>query len=370
MNNQINLLEKKSIHQVLCGRINSRKIIVYSSGIVLYEIAKELDILILAFFKTNNLTIPKFEKYSNTDELENNQLTEHNISKGWKETPKSVWLSIEQRKALLDFLDSDTKFIKIKPQSARELTRYEHNKKTLVFNQNDTIYTIGGFEGYQEKITEILKINPLYPGYNLIIEIDVIGINSQIGPVIITSIALNPDEMVQLQLLGVKHRKIGRSKSSVDLANVIKDMTDYYSICVIEPKLINEISDSFDENGNKLYQECLLDGYKRTFRELMRKIKPSKISNRRILFVYKKEMNLDLELFSILSKNNLIEQLKQSHNSFVGNAASSTLSDATNEIWKEDKERKINLKINQGNLSRILKSGNPREILKFRYLRN
>ena len=53
----------------------------------------------------------------------------------------------------------------------------------------------------------------------------------------------------------------------------------------------------------------------------------------------------------------------------MGNAASSILSDATNEIWKDEKERKINLKINQGNLSGILKSLIPREILKYRYLR-
>ncbi|MDH5646364.1 MAG: hypothetical protein OEZ01_10170 [Candidatus Heimdallarchaeota archaeon] len=336
-------IEKSSVHQIFAGVVDGNSIHIYSSGIVIFSKTDRLYELINEFLIINNIPLSDLENYE--------PLFEKNTDKtGWKTTPKSIWLSSSQKEIFMSKITSLYPGIVV--ESDKQKITLKNQGQTLIITSKNTVYTVGGFDGYLEIINEILVDDQTSLNENSkIIAIELQGRWNSWGPVIVSFIIVDISTMIDIQLMGIKDYHIGRSIDFNSQFDKIKDVIEFGSISIL-PMELNEFSDSIQVN------EFL-------------STKISKFVMDDIFAKYTAEtLLIDDELYQIIQKNDIFKKLEdikiipKKNRESIPLALASIICMKMLEDWKDDVYKKYGLIVNKKNFNILRNSERNKEILK------
>jgi ribonuclease HIII len=263
--------------QKLNGDLEGFHLILYHSGIVICE--SVMHDKLRNILQTIGYEVSK-KKQEEDNKAEGTQ--------GWSSIPKSIWLNQMQRKQLVQLLNQDTASHRLPGLGDNEEFRYAKNKQILVFNKNGTIYTIDGYDGLLELVEKTITLRPLYPNFENIFGFDITGLKSPIGPIVICCIRLTRSEMMQLQLSGVKHSWIGRTRSRIPLARKIHEITKKISVKQISPQSCNDLNNM--DNNNSGIKKLIASIIQSSIEDLYHKTEKNQTAEKNTLFFIKQEL--------------------------------------------------------------------------------
>jgi ribonuclease HIII len=231
-------------YQIFNATFNKSQIIMYKSGIVVYQETGNLIKMLINFFKTSENPIPNELKKSNNDWLSSN---DDKVTGDAKDNSTSTyWLSKEQIQSLLNYCSKNN-------YNVEEVTDHAYNYKicnlkgNCIFVSNNQIVHTHYSQVYKSIIENVIESHPIDSTADFFIGIGSYGIYSKIGPIIITAVGLTKSQSIKLQKLGVRRANIGRNVDVAGMYGRIQEITSFEMIYEIYPEDLNQKKDVFTD---------------------------------------------------------------------------------------------------------------------------
>ncbi|MHA2502697.1 MAG: hypothetical protein ACXAE3_07500 [Candidatus Kariarchaeaceae archaeon] len=221
-------IETESKYQIARFCSEDKILVVYRSGIVIFQSHPDIEKTILTFIDRHNLQIEEMEQYESFTE-------EKSASTGWDETPRGVYLTEEQVGALVHRLAGE----KVLEGEKHESMRIVKGDQLLVFNTNRVVHTIGGFEGILELLREVIESESPYGDFQRVLIFDEKGRWDKIGPLGLAVVDIFVPDLIELQIAGIKDQRLSRGVDHVSNMGLIEPRCTYHTL-VLEPEQINE----------------------------------------------------------------------------------------------------------------------------------
>ncbi len=254
--NKVVELTANSKFIVFYGNFEDVELLIYKSGIIIYKgdirQFNKLEKIMMSYVQDNNLT---------TD-LEFTHI-KPKLGSGWRELPRGIWLSNAQLKALEAKLEQMNGVHKIDTEGIHELARYKLENNLIIINNNQTVFTPGGFPQYFEILNSAIK-SQRYDA-DLIIGICVSNIFGKVGPIFISYVAMTAEQAYELQIAGIKALKFLRKNYITDFFHLIVEDTSISKTDTIPVVEINNNYKNFKINNKKLFNKIynvIMDGLK------------------------------------------------------------------------------------------------------------
>lgn len=158
----------------------------------------------------------------------------------------------------------------IGPGSSNEYARFELDGCKIVFYKNGTLYSQKNHDVFKDLIKSFLKT--IYDKEKIIIGQDEVGKGEYYGPIIVASVCLNYEQILDLQLIGVKDSKELTNTQIENLSEYIKTLNPERHFVQINPKRFNELYQDFKNEGKTL-NNLLAWGHAKVLEETINKIK-------------------------------------------------------------------------------------------------
>lgn len=337
----------KTRFQIVNSSIKGSQIIIYRSGIIVYEEQYNLISLIEEFFNQYNHESPK--ELIKSKELMQEVIIEHSIPQ--EKYTQSFWLANFQIVKLVKYLEN-LNFKFLNDVSTKILYRIcDSNDNCLTINSNNII-TTNAISVFHSHINKIISDNPVDKEFDLYIGIESIGLFSQIGPVIVTLAGLDTNQSILLQSLGVKHAELGRKLEIEKYQSAIIDELLIRKTIQIPPQEFNlEKADNF---------------ISKVISKVLTEIKGNIQSSLRTVFY------LDEKLKSVYSEISKIfpEALIKIDDQSMSSAAASVINRVEFDNWINDMSSKYSIKMVKSNLSLINNLSDREKLIKVKYVKN
>jgi hypothetical protein len=352
---EIEKIEFSSKFIIFQGKLKDMEIMIYDSGIIIYKgninNFREFEENVLEYFKHNSINPPKLdltEEYKEREHI------------GWESTPKSVWLTKQQIVHLKKYLASHEEITEHEPQRKHEEKRYLREKdgkrEWLVINNNSTVFTVGGYDQFDELIRSLTTEHDSY-SQETIFAINVGYQYSKIGPIIATIVMMDPSQLQDLQIAGIKHKTLVRSFPYNEQYEVITKTVDYYENIIIEPFELNSL------NIENSYEEYTAQVNKLIENKIVESLQNVSVSEDIIFLMDETSTNIFKERIQSMNSEFTFTDFEIS----VPLSIASVLTYVSQKRWLDEYEKMIGYELNYKNTDRIMQSPYKHKILKLKY---
>lgn len=330
--------------QIFSVKIKNSHLIIYKSGIVVYEESKDLVKILEKYFTSIHFPIPQ------ELEMTSQQLVKQIIDpseKPLEDKTSSYWFSTGQIGHLIQLYE------KREYKILREIKNLNYricktDRNCLDISKNGLLKS-NSISDYQEDLDFVIDNYQIDKGNDFFIAIESWGKYSQLGPVILSAVGITGQQSTRLQKQGVRHMKIGRNNDPNRYFQHLEENVTFQKYIIIQPEEINQ------EN----YDISKLNKFTQFFTELNKEI-PNGISS---MIIYDKSIEEDIQQFSF-PKNVTIEKLYNS----MSTAAASVIAKYHFDNWLVKKSQYYQILINKSNLNKILEFPYKEKLVKLKYL--
>lgn len=174
----------------------------------------------------------------------------------------------EIRRLKILISENTTKKLRTVPTTNEyELLRIKDGEISIILYKSGKL-VYNGSQVSREVLDEIL-IRP--EGYDYILGSDETGKGEWYGPLVVVATALNPEEIVELRLVGVKDSKTIKTPQIVKLANKIMEMDFPRQSIVLNPPTYNKLYSNFKKEGKSL-NDIMAWAHSRVIQDILSKI--------------------------------------------------------------------------------------------------
>ena len=331
--------------QIFSGKIMNSDLLIYKSGIVVYEESHNLVKILQNYFTSIALPIPR-ELEATSQTLIKRRIKPNKTPLDSKTS--SYWLSEEQIEHFLN-LHNKSKYkivtdvnnnIKIKICKSN-INCLEISKKGLVKSNS--------ISDYKSELDFVMENYPIDNQSDLFVGIESMGRYTQIGPMILTAIGINQQQSIQLQKEGIRHMKVGRYS---DPSRYLKDLerkTVFLKTLILDPKEVNKVECNIDNMPEFIH-----------FFQDVEKVIPSDDS---VTVYYDTNIESDIQQFDFYSS---VSTQRAGYS--MSSAIASIIARNHFDNWVRERSQKYQMLINKGNLIQILDLPDKEKLVKMKYL--
>jgi ribonuclease HIII len=256
----------------------------------------------------------------------------------------------------------------IKVNTTREFSRFIYEGSQITFYKNGTIYSQKNHPKFRDIIKSIL--GAYYDQNKIIIGQDEVGKGEYYGPMIVVSVSLNYNQILELQLMGVKDSKELSYNQIKTLFIKIKELNPERAYVQINPKKFNDLYKEFQNEGKTL-NNLLAWGHAKVLNELLQKIK-NKVDPKNITVIIDEFDRIRTEdaIKKINDLNLKIVQKTKADEEFISVSTASIIAKNIQIEILEDLEKKLNKKFTNDNWVEWLRTKDNYEYLKLSFLTN
>jgi ribonuclease HIII len=335
----------KKKFQLLSAKFMSSQLVIYKSGIVVFDESQNLTKILKEFFFSTHLPIPlELEATSNKLVRMNNdpaKLTrDDEIS--------SFWLSSEQIEILITYYQNREYEI-IPLETKNHLYKICKSNTNCIEISKNGLMKSNSISDYKLDLDFVLENHPIDHEGKFYIGIESVGKYSQLGPIVYTIVGISSEQSIFLQKHGIRHMKIGRNNDPTRYLDNIKKYVTFQKFLIIHPEDVN--SNDFETLHSNKFTEF--------FAQIQQMIPDN------ILTVVYCDDNLKKDFLNYhLSP---VLELRNSGDS-MSSAAASVIARYHYNHWMKDKSLEYNLSLNKGNIEKIAKLPEKVKLLKLKYL--
>jgi len=254
------LSKSKSEYEILRAQYDESLIIIYSSGSITYHENKKIDGMIL--------------KYT--------------FNKQKKEKKKSVdkKIRVHLTKEQLNAFESKLELFAVKegPKNIGEKATFRYNGSIIILYQKGTVYSPKSHINFEQSLLEVITEIPSYTNFELMIGQDEVGKGEIFGPMVVSSVALNQNQIIKLQIEGIRDSKDVDKKDIEKLADVIKKNSVVWRTKHAGTEIFNEKYEEF-KNEDKTINDFLAWMHSIALEELLKELDKKKVGNQKLLLI-------------------------------------------------------------------------------------
>lgn len=354
----IEQIERSSKFIILQAKFKDIEIMIYNSGIVIYKgninNFREFEEIILEYYNINSIKPPKMkltEEYKEREQI------------GWDSTPKSVWFTKEQIVQLKLYLAGQEEITEHEPKRKHEERRYlkekDGKKEWLVINNNSTVFTVGGYDQFDELIRSLTTEHESY-SQETIFAINVDYQYSKIGPIVATIVMMDPSQLQELQIAGIKHKTLVRTFPYDDQYDVITKTVDYYDNIIIEPSELNSLDLEQSYEGYTIQVNKLIEN------KIVEYLKNVSVSEDTIFVMDQYSTGIYRERIQEINSEFTFADYEIS----IPLSIASVLTYVAQKRWVDEYEKIIGYDLDYKNIDKIMQSPHRDKILKLKYFKS
>jgi ribonuclease HIII len=279
-----------------------------------------------------------------------------------QQTHLNTWLTLEQYHGALRLLEQDASCTEERSTEIFKERVFSKQGKTIEFHRNGKVISEDGYPTFAPLIRQSIVEHLPFSSYDLIIGQDEVGNGESIGPLVIASVGLTPEQMVELQLAGIKDSKMVPHRVSVNMSTWIRQQSQLHQLLQLNPLEINQM-------GNRSVLDLLRTGHSKIANELLHRLYQSSTSreHQRILVVvdqYDYRMDLELEQeYPGLE----IRYFPRGEKYCVSVAAASILAKAQRYRWKLYYEKIYGITLRRKNMGQIRRHPAASHLIRRKY---
>ncbi len=236
----------------------------------------------------------------------------------------SIWLMRPQLEELHKRLRSRYKSVGAK--SAHELGRFRTDGALIILYKTGTVYSPDGLEEFRDEIVAAIRSKSDHSEYDIVIGQDETGKGELFGPMVTASVALTHDQIVDLQLLGVRDSKKLKDDEIDVLADKVSAVALSTSIVSIGAKKFSTLFEKFKSESKSL-NDLLAWAHVKALDETLNKISSKIKGSRKIIVIIDEfgKKSLDHRLGTKNKLNITVVQMHHAEKTSIAVAAASIL---------------------------------------------
>ncbi len=324
-------------YELFRGRIEGKVIIIYKSGKVSYHPSPVIE-KILADYEDVKIVRKK----------ETTRLAEDVLN---------VKLAEPQKNALIELLSNESDIQRTGSKNQHVQARFKKDKHVIEIYTTGSVYSPNGKSVFVSYVKDAILQKPTHPDFDLIIGQDEAGKGEIFGPMVVASVALNNEQIVDLQLEGVRDSKKLNESQISDLSTLIKEKSLGKRAVTIGAERFNELySQMKDENKN--LNDLLAWGHSKALEEVLKQLNEHfDLPSKKILVIIDEfnRIKTDERIRGLLRKYSNIEVLQrhQAEDLSISVAAASILARHVRNVKMAKLEKEIGIPLKLENLLKI-----------------
>ncbi|MBM3897574.1 MAG: hypothetical protein FJ358_03500 [Thaumarchaeota archaeon] len=262
------------------------------------------------------------------------------------------------RDALLDAA------IELKTTNKHEAFRFQVNSGVIVAYASGKI--VANNDGSYRLLKKILRsAEPLKD--EIAIGSDETGKGEWLGPLVVAAVAVSPDSVMDLRVIGVMDSKELTAKRIEQIAPQIKKLALGFKMVVIQPKRFNELFDQFKKEGKGL-NGILAWAHTEAIKAVYAQISPK--TKVRITIDEFDRVKTDERLGELKEISNVTIVQKPRAEEDISVACASILAKAERERWITERSKDISMNLRTIKEKDALGRQGREELFKISYLKN
>ena len=351
--------EKNEIYR---GDYNQSKILIKGNGQVYHSNIKFYqEIIDLIMEKIEKTEINEIDRKRKTNYMilarpSNSTYDNHPVNH------LNLWLNKEQYNHAKSLFLEDNNFKEMSPLSQFEDVRFKIGKKIIRFHHNGKVIAEDGYAQFAYYLSEAIREDLPYDDYDLIIGQDEVGVGEYIGPLVVGSVISTPDQLIDLQLVGVKDSKMIPRGITLNMQDWVRQISTFSMTERLSPIDFNLLKYDNDLSTSQIISNMHELNAKNTIRFLNRK----KYRDKKMIYI--------IDQFDQYEKVKLLQELHEldievkyfphAEQKSIAVAAASVIARANRLKWIRINEKISGLELKRKNLEIIRKSGKNHDLIK------
>lgn len=339
------LPKSKSEYEIFRAKLNDSLLIVYSSGTITFHVNEEIEKIV--------------NKYTSTPQKEKKKFK-----------PIRAQLTKDQLIAFEKKLEIFAK--KEKPKGMGERATFRFEESNIILYHKGTVYSPKGNEKFKQTLLDVFKEIPAYTDFDIMIGQDEVGKGEMFGPLVVGSVALTEDQIIGLQIEGIRDSKSVENKDIERLANLIKNNSVVWCTKHAGTDVFNKRYEEF-KNESKTINDFLAWTHSIAIEESLKQLDNLELGNKRILLIIDEfdRIKTDERIAKkIIDRNIKVIQTPRAELQSIAVAASSIIAKNRRNQLVKDIEDEIGMTLNIENIDDILVHSLSSKALKLSYVRS
>lgn len=346
----ITLIPKsKSEYEIFRAKLDGSLIIVYSTGSITYHESDVINDILLKYKLLSKKSKTKIQK---TFEEIRVSLTVEQL----------VGLEIELRKIAEEE----------QPKSLGQKSAFRLDDSNIMLYNKGTVYSPKGHSKFEEAIIESVKTNPSFENFDIMIGQDEVGKGEIFGPMVVGSVALTEEQILKLQLKGVRDSK---SVNEEDITKLAKDIINISTYCCTKYANLDSFNKRMHEmkNESKTINDFLAWTHSIALKDTLDFLSSQFTERKKLLLIIDEfdRIKTDQRIENKIKDYDIdvIQTPKAEFRSVAVASASILAKYARNNLLKE-LEEKFNCELDPRNLPNLLFAPFSNEIIKLSFARS
>jgi len=342
------LPKSKNTYEVIRAQLNDSLIIIFSTGSITYHENSEIDKIVAGYL------IDKHKKVKKKHELK----------------PINVYLTNEQliafEKELSQFADEEES----KGPGQKATFRYE-GSNIILYNKG-TVFSPKGHELFKQALKDVIEKIPTFTDFDIMIGQDEVGKGEIFGPIVVGSVALTQNQMIELQIEGIRDSKKVESNNIEKLANCIKRNSHVWCTKHASTDVFNKRYEEF-KNESKTINDFLAWTHSIAIEETLKQLDLMDLGKKRILLIIDEfdRIKTDERIAKKIANRNIeVIQTPRAELQSIAVAAASIIAKNRRNQLIQDIEEEIGLELKIENIDDILLHSLSSKALKLSFVRS
>jgi len=342
------LPKSKSKYELLRAQYKDSIIIIYTSGAVTYHESNEIDKIILKY----TFNKEKKEKKTSDDKTIRVHLTEEQLH--------AYESKLEQFAA------------KEGPKNIGEKATFRYNDSIIILYQKGTVYSPKSHVKFEQSLLDVITEIPSYTNFEIMIGQDEVGKGEIFGPMVVGSVALNQNQIIKLQIEGIRDSKEVDNKDIQKLADIIKKNSVVWCTKHAGTDIFNEKYEEF-KNEKKTINDFLAWMHSIALEEILKQLDKKETSNHQLLLIIDEfdRIKTDIRIANKIKDRSIevIQTPKAELSSIAVAAASIIAKNRRNELLEEI-QNEIGIKLSIENIHDLLLHPKASKAMKLSYVKS
>jgi len=342
------LPKSKSEYEILRAQYKNSLIIIYNSGSITYHENKEIYKIILKY------TFSKQKK----------EKKESNVKKIRVHLTEEQLCAFERK--LEEFATKEG------PKNIGEKATFRYKDSIIILYQKGTVYSPKSHDKLEQSLLEVITEIPSYTNFEIMIGQDEVGKGEIFGPMVVSSVALNQNQIIKLQIEGIRDSKEVDSKDIQKLTDIIKKNSEVWCTKHVGTDIFNEKYEEF-KNEKKTINDFLAWMHSIALEETLKQLDEKKAGNLKLLLIIDEfdRIKTDVRIVNKIKNRNIevIQTPKAELSSIAVAAASIIAKNRRNELLEEI-QNEIGIKLSIENINELLLHPKASKAMKLSYVKS
>jgi len=275
----------------------------------------------------------------------------------------NIWLNPDQFRFSITSLQEMDEIEELAPEFEFERHRFKYEEEIISFHNNGKVISQSGYSVYAPIISRAIMANLPFSDFDLIIGQDEVGSGERIGPLVVSTVAVTPKQLVDLQLIGVKDSKLVPRSITPNMANWIREFSTITNTVSLLPPQFNALR----LEGNLSIADILSQTHNTAVAQLKSKLNQISTGKKRVIYLID-QYNRFEHLTNLEDDPNFEVEYKyltggEKHS--VSIAAASILAKASRLRWMKIQQKMTGYELRRKEVNRIRQDKRSHQLLKF-----